>query len=303
MPEMRERKGRFVHYTSAEAAHSIISSASIWMRNAACMNDFSEIQYGFKLLTSCLKELGIGDALFGALHSCVPNVSPHAIQVFDEWWDDMQRATYIACLSEHDEREDLYGRLSMWRAYGSRTSASVALVFRLPLETGTAIPLGVAFTPVAYMTPQEVAGQIRQVTDKIKKSATYLGTLDPRTITAIVVTMLRMAVLSLKHPGFDEEREWRVALWPNMPRPTPELVTESTRTIGGVPQKVYSLPLKDAANGGVDGLDIPSILDRVIIGPTQYPVPMVAAFTDALKKVGVPDPESRVSLSHVPLRT
>jgi hypothetical protein len=53
----------------------------------------------------------------------------------------------------------------------------------------------------------------------------------------------------------------------------------------------------------VDGLEIPAILDRVIIGPTQYPIPMVTAFTDALRKAGVPNPESRVFLSNIPLRT
>jgi hypothetical protein len=31
---------RFAHYTSAEAALSIIESKRIWMRNASCMSDY-----------------------------------------------------------------------------------------------------------------------------------------------------------------------------------------------------------------------------------------------------------------------
>jgi hypothetical protein len=31
---------RFVHYTSAEAALSIIRSKRIWMRNTTCMSDY-----------------------------------------------------------------------------------------------------------------------------------------------------------------------------------------------------------------------------------------------------------------------
>src|ERR1700693_3098635 len=40
---------RFVHYTSAEAALSIIKSKRIWMRNAMSMADYREVQHGFDI--------------------------------------------------------------------------------------------------------------------------------------------------------------------------------------------------------------------------------------------------------------
>src|SRR6266853_1802850 len=41
---------RCVHYTSAEAALSIIESKRIWMRNATCMTDYREVKHGFTIL-------------------------------------------------------------------------------------------------------------------------------------------------------------------------------------------------------------------------------------------------------------
>src|SRR5208283_3935066 len=41
---------RFVHYTSAEAALKIITQKRLWMRNAACMTDYREVQHGFEIL-------------------------------------------------------------------------------------------------------------------------------------------------------------------------------------------------------------------------------------------------------------
>src|SRR5688572_2302086 len=41
---------RFVHYTSADAALKIINQKRLWMRNAACMTDYREVQHGFEIL-------------------------------------------------------------------------------------------------------------------------------------------------------------------------------------------------------------------------------------------------------------
>jgi len=43
---------RFVHYTSAEAAASIIQTEKVWMRKSNLMNDFMEIEHGME----CLRE-------------------------------------------------------------------------------------------------------------------------------------------------------------------------------------------------------------------------------------------------------
>lgn len=57
--------------------------------------------------------------------------------------------TYIASISEHDNNEDMHGRLSMWRAFGNIV-ARVAIVLNIPWYTGGAQAVNVMFSPVAY---------------------------------------------------------------------------------------------------------------------------------------------------------
>jgi len=45
---------RFVHYTTAEAALSIIKSKRVLMRNTTCMADYREVQHGFDILNRFL---------------------------------------------------------------------------------------------------------------------------------------------------------------------------------------------------------------------------------------------------------
>jgi hypothetical protein len=68
-----------------------------------------------------------------ALEPSVPGAADEAIVLFYQWWNDIRFNTYIVSMSEHDNKEDLHGRLSMWRAFGgnlARHSIPSAVVFR-----------------------------------------------------------------------------------------------------------------------------------------------------------------------------
>jgi hypothetical protein len=71
----------------------------------------------------------------------------------------------------------------------------------------------------------------------------------------------------------------------------------STEPIGGVPQIIYKIPLDKSE------LDLASMFDRLIVGPSPYPWVMYEAFVDALTRAGVTDAGNRVRISEIPLRT
>ena len=55
MHEVQRVASRFVHYTTAEAAVSILRNREIWMRNATTMSDFMEVEHGFQCLNEAYK--------------------------------------------------------------------------------------------------------------------------------------------------------------------------------------------------------------------------------------------------------
>jgi hypothetical protein len=290
---------RFVHYTSAEAGLAIIGSKRIWMRNTTCMADYREVQHGFDLMNKYFADKEKITVFSDALDQNFPEVTNEAINYFNQWWNDTRFNTYISFISEHDRTEDSHGRLSMWRAFGGNT-ARVAIVFKLPRISNGSRALNLMFSPVAYMNEPEVEEEIKNVISNIKRESAYLGSLDRWTIIHYVFLMLIAAVTCLKHEGFREEREWRVLYSPG--RTPSSLMEKATVAIGGVPQVIYKIPLDAGVSSILADLDLTTLLDRIIIGPTPYPLVMYGAIVERLKEIGVQDADKRVFISGIPIR-
>ena len=272
----------------------------MWLRNATCMSDFSEVQYGFGILNSFFLEDAKKRAFAAALDTCAPGAAQAAIELFNNHWRDIQLDTYIASVSEHGQEEDQHGRLSMWRAFGTGSVTRIAFVFKIPMLSVAAIPLNLLFSPVAYLKKDEAHAVIEKVVDNIQKNSDFLRSLDRNVIVQMVFTTFLAMVTCLKHEGFREEREWRVIYSPN--RLSSPLMEHSTEVIGGVPQIVYKLPLDENISNAIADLDFSRVLDRLIIGPTPYSWALFKSFTTALRDAGINDSHLRVSQSFIPLR-
>jgi hypothetical protein len=296
---------RFVHYTTAEAALKIIRSKRMWMRNTTCMADYREVQHGFEILLKIFDKPRT-EAFAAVLDKCAPGAAMQAIKLFNERFNTIRFDTYITSISEHDESEDQHGRLSMWRAFGTDTNARVALVLKVPWDSEGALEsLQVFFGPVAYPQEREALSVLYDdVLKNIEANPDYLRSFDPQIILGYVFVMLLSGVTCLKHEGFREEREWRAIYHPALyPQGTPSLIESSTEVVGGVPQIVHKLPLDATVDSRLADLDFSRLFDRLIIGPSQYPAPMLGAFIAELTKAGVPDARTSVVVSGIPIRS
>ena len=298
--QLHGRNGRLVHYTSAENAIKILYSKQVWMRNAKCMADYMEVSHGHQMLLQFFSQPEKRGAFCKALNACHPNVGEEALHFFDQWWqNNIQFEIYVTSISEHDDSEDTYGRLSMWRAFGRVPAARAAIVMKLPRPEAVT-GLHVTLSPVAYFDYINVEKQLKKVISNIKKHNEFRKTLEKdRLRDAVFITLLNAAV-SLKHEGFREEREWRIVYVPRIHQS--KVVSFNTEIIEGVPQLVYKIPLKDSPEDGIVGVEIATLVDRVIIGPSAYPVPISQAFALALYNAGMTDAGTRVVVSNIPLR-
>jgi hypothetical protein len=288
---------RFVHYTSAEAAMSILKNKEVWLRKASMMNDFGEITYGIKTLVFAyekeskpLKELI--DHLF-------PGLSGEVEALFNSWEQSFREDTFITCMSEHENSEDGLGRLSMWRAYGG--TASVALVFNPNVFVSNSGILGATTSPVAYLTKEKMGKQIIAFTQNIERNGDVLSSLSRDDIRGHLFNVLRLAAICTKHPGFKEEREWRVVYNPKLQ--ASDRVKREIVSIGGIPQPICKIPLKDDLDSGLIGAEIPKLIDRIIIGPSKHPLELRDTFVELLGAARMLDANQRVWVSDIPLRT
>ncbi len=290
----------FAHYTSADVALSILRHKQIWLRNASVMNDFSEVQHGEKCLAAALKHPQYGSRFKEAVSA----VHPDAWRFLNERMAlnarERLQNTYLTCLSIHGgdrgaPSEASLGRLSMWRAYGGATN--VALVLRNYPIVRPIANVPVYASPVLYAEEDKFIARFVEVLQNIEGNINRLRPVAGAFVE-LLLAALDSAVLSTKHPGFAEEQEWRILYNDAGVHKLPCQVF----SVGGVPQKVHLLDLKDSVDGSVIGMDLNSLLDHILIGPTQFPETVKSAMIQALRDGGYADPERRVRVSTIPLR-
>lgn len=285
---------RFVYYTSADTAMKVLRNQELWFRNATAMNDFSEISYGLSLIRAVMSE-EVGAKFKESVDDIFPGTMKAADEILTSWEQDWQLETYIACVSLHDKSEDTRGRLSMWRAYGD----TAIVVKNTPMASITD-ELRVFSVPVLYFSKEMLADHISNITNEILINRKYLQELGQEVLKAYIYHMIFRLAIGTKHPGFEEEKEWRLYYRPSEGE-SPAMAGDCV-VLGGVPQKVYKLRLGNEPEIGLYGADIPSLLDRIIVGPTEYPYVTARAFTEVLTELGVENAGGKVVLSDIPLR-
>ncbi len=294
--EATRRNQRFVYYTSADTAMRILRNGEIWMRKSHQMNDYREIEHGFDCLNDAYKKnkqrmLALFDGMF-------PGFCERLETVFNSWLPHFRTDSYITCLSEHDPSEDRHGRLSMWRAYGG--GAGVALVVNGGPFLRPSNALKAYASPVAYLDNAHVEEAFGALLSSVENNADFVRSLGEQQAQDSMFSALRSAILCTKHPGFHEEREWRVIYSPRFARS--ERIASSIESVNGIPQSICRIPLRDVPEEGLYGLTPADLVERVIIGPTKFPAGIYDALTVILTEVGIQNPAEKIVVSDLPLR-
>lgn len=299
--ELGDEKRLLAHYTTAETAMKIIRGRSMWLRNAAVMNDYSEIDYGRAVMEPVLKG-PLGDRFRAALEGVGEGLAQLVTERHEMHRSHVREAVFTASLSEHD-RTDVYGRLSMWRAYGGPVSG-VALLFKGEVADIEVEPsLECSVSPVLYGGPNEFHEEFAETIKLIEDNRDFLRAFDPTIIVNAATTVLQFSMFSIKHPGFGEEREWRV-----IHRPyefASAYIKPETVTLGGIPQTVYELPFHNPAKGelfNIPQLNLNDILHGVMLGPCAYPETVIRALVDEMTAAGIENAKGRIFVSDIPLR-
>lgn len=289
---------RLVHYTSADNAYKIISGKQVWLRNAHLMNDYSEMRHGLECLRAAWSSPA-GVDLQKWLEANWQGIRVEIENTFNDHATSMIDDTYMICLSEHDDDEDSYGRLSMWRAYGGR--AGVALVLNPTAFLSETDAMAVYSMPVVYRDQDQFVAWFQNWAASIMDAGDVITKIDRQLILNHFFYAFRSFVLATKHPGFKEEREWRVFHSPSLDGASP-WIDISIETVGGIPQQVVKVALKNDPDVGVVGAAPETLVNRVIIGPCETPLPIRAALGHAMTATGVHDAWSKIWMSFIPLR-
>ncbi|MDO1580912.1 DUF2971 domain-containing protein [Rhizobium oryzicola] len=275
MQQFRDSGRRFAYYTDADTALKIISGEKLWLRKSQCMNDSAELHWGLSHLSRHQER--ITAALNQAFSHIGEDLGTAIWHLFmaNEWkfrWN-----SFVACVSEHGPEDDRFGRLSMWRAYGR--NSGVALVFHADKLMRLFQMRGQWASPVFYADEDSFSDAVgeweRSVRDGTMAIRAHLTTADDAIQSGL--RWLAAATICTKHRAFEEEREWRAIIAPDA---HPADCERFVHTFGNTPQVVYSMPLNC---GGAEPVRLVDLLERIIIGPCQFPAEVFDALVHTLR--------------------
>jgi hypothetical protein len=154
--------------------------------------------------------------------------------------------------------------------------------------------------PVAYLTDDEFLAGIENCLIALEGFAPQLVGVEAAVIEETVFWWLLCLAVGCKHPGFHEEREWRIIYIPEMWKS--EAIKQEVESVRGLPQLIQKIPLIDDPERGLFGASPDKLVRKIIIGPTEFPFVQFDAFAALLEEVGVENPQERISISFIPLR-
>ena len=300
LDRMEADKLKLAHYTSLGVALNIINGEAMWMRDVAHMNDTGEVSYGIRAVDDFISDAADRELLISSLDAVKGGLGSRIVPIWEQMKANISGSVYISCFSEHQPGKEKNGRLSMWQRYCPK-SEGVALVLNTEafrLETNA---LNAYSSPVFYGTSEDFHVKFREILHNIQAHAKELRTVHPQMVLNLVIVAILFGAVCLKHPDFWEEREWRVIHMPSLLN-LPSLLRKKQGDVRGREETIFEIPLKDAPEKGLVGIEIKDLMHQIIIGPSNCTEATRTALTRALVERGIQNPASRIVASETPLR-
>ena len=268
------------HYTTAAGLQGILSGQTLWASDLRFLNDTNEGRYAYDLIVDAVAQLehpGLrvdqpargNDAELG-----------YEFAVFKDFvaldLNSPDIEVFVACFCESGDL------LSQWRAYGSDHGYAIEFGvagLRQVAEDWSSSPSAATLVQVQYgdSAPQVVQDAMQGMVDD--PNIDYYMEDAPT-----VALHLKAALASIKHPGFREEREWRLVV--------------GLEHYGGRKVRFRSTPMAI-----VPYVEVPfarDMIQSIRIGPGQHVDTREVGIDRLLRHMGCEVPVLR---SEVPLRT
>jgi hypothetical protein len=261
------------HYTTFHAFQQIVTNKELWASNISYMNDTKEFELAKDIARSILDErLG---PLVGATQTPRARIRDRLETMRSVLDGVIATDTFIVSLTE--ERN----QLSQWRAYCK--GGGVSIGFNVDSLTRLMEHLGFMLAQCSYDSGFN-RRSLRTHIDKTLRLQGSGGKLDDPLAT-YWRNQLALAAVHMKHPGFAEEREWRLVSNTN-PKVRASRVTEY-RIANGFLTPFMRLPLNVTYTHPAYDSNWPEVIASVTIGPTANESLAKAAVQGFLTSKGV----------------
>jgi Protein of unknown function (DUF2971) len=195
------------HYTTAAGLLGILKSSAFWATDLRFLNDAQEAIYARELFVDAIRmtdnpALQAGHPLHDVAQSFGEEFAGYKEQVAEELLSS-HFPVYVTCFCESGDL------LSQWRAYGSDHGYAIEVTtdaLKAAVQQIADYPPGSNLMQVRY--GRDAAADVVSTAMRNLSEDTNLG--HPGVHAHYMALQLTAMLAAVKHPGFQEEREWRV---------------------------------------------------------------------------------------------
>ena len=260
------------HYTTQDGLLGILKDKKIWMTKIQYLNDSSEFSLAIEVLIKTLTKLGIDpQSLYQKAFGKIKSQTDFNSLIIKSLTTS---PVYVASFSEEGDL------LSQWRGYSEGNFAYSIKISGARLKAySNKIPDG-TFAKCEYLPEKHTSIIEEFVSEKIQQNLSDL-------LFAIMSDFLNIAPF-IKHPGFHEEKEWRLAIQvsKDKSRFMESVRKGSSMLIPYIEEAIYSPNASE--------------IEGIIVGPCPHPELSIESVKSALIKFEIAD--CVVTKSSIPYR-
>jgi hypothetical protein len=293
------------HYTSLDVLEKIVKHDEVWFSNPLFMNDLQEMRFGMLEGLNVFQRYSSDPSFIAASGSAErARILSHYFNYYFSQFDiNHVLDVYVFCLSQH-EPANTDGLLSMWRGYGGQGDGA-ALIFNTDfISFNPNSPLLIA--KVNYASESDrlawISNQFQTCMKVLAAHALNIPDEKLYIVAHQMFELMKLYSLTSKHPGFSEEREWRIIYLPD--RDKNKIMADRFGYIVGkngiqpkLKFKIQPLPIDPGATWTFE-----NILNQIILGPSLSSQLACKAVCRMLELNNKPQFKTKVSVSSIPLR-
>ena len=240
---IRRKNINLAHYTHILSGYSILKKKEIWLRNITKMNDNMEVKWGLELFKIFLYDNNnlLYNKLLKALARAHKDVNYWKLiidEMIDNFYETYAENTYILSLTEWDNKNvnnNLFNTFCR--------DEGMIVIFNINSDDDIGKMLNLS--RVAYFNGLEFKEYFIKFIESIEKNTEFIKKYKLEDVKELFKQAIFYAILSIKHPCFIEENEWRVVYCSKFGNygNSSNLIVEDNVEIKGGLEKVYKINL------------------------------------------------------------
>lgn len=306
LERMHELTG-LVHYTDFSALEGIVRNREVWFSSVMAMNDFDEVVRGKQLL----EEMSLEG---GPLHDIIKTIFNYDEEIgrlFNSSYRDHIEGdlfeTFVSCWSTCDPKQREHDNLTMWRGYASEGNGVAIVIDPLALGLDKLFDSHIIICPVFYETVEEFADRAKRLLtlfhDKVLEVGVDLIRKHSGFAAGAFAEVCFYLAITHKHPQFRQEKEWRF-VWRNHKEPNERRKNflQSKIVRRGL-YEFFCFPIETDLELAPVEMSIHSLIQEVMVGPTDDSYLKSRAVRTLLSKHGFDVTRTHTTISEIPFRS